>query len=451
VTLWLAASVRLALLTAAGVFFVRRTSADTPWSLALALGHLAGAATFTVGVTLGMATTGSASLAWGVGGLLALAGSAFVKRTATRRVPATRTVPATRPGSRGWRLGEGVLVVAMAAGALLAFHRIATTSLDWDGYAIWQLKAKGLADGSIQEQLRDPGYAYAHPDYPLLVPAHTWWSAGGAIDDKLAQAATAVFLADLLIVLYWAVRFAPAARPTALGACVVVLSWELTRWLAASGFADLPMAAYVLAVAFALGGPSPAWLAVLLAGALSTKNEGLFVLLATASWMAAIAGGRDRKTLYRLLPAVLAGIGGAVPWLLVRWRWDLRGDVLNVSSVSVARIAGAPGRVPLILQEVARSLAGLGASGAVFGLLPLVVASAVVLSVSGPSRLPRLFGFYACAYSLGILAAYALTPHDVLWHIGTSFDRLAFQVAPVAVAATLAALVPSSADDAGAA
>ena len=63
------------------------------------------------------------------------------------------------------------------------FARVALLPLDWDGWAIWQFKAKALALGTLREQLTDPAYGYSHPDYPLLLPR----TPGGSVGEGSAR------------------------------------------------------------------------------------------------------------------------------------------------------------------------------------------------------------------------------------------------------------------------
>src|SRR5581483_11000887 len=90
-----------------------------------------------------------------------------------------------------------------------------------------------------------------HPDYPLLVPAQTWWLSGEQFHAKLGQAGGFLYFLDLLVLFYHEAR-RRFPRSLALAGTAVMVSWPALLKHSASGFADVPLAVYAFAVLLTL-------------------------------------------------------------------------------------------------------------------------------------------------------------------------------------------------------
>ncbi|HLI49982.1 MAG TPA: hypothetical protein VKV18_15030 [Chthonomonas sp.] len=161
--------------------------------------------------------------------------------------------------------------------------------IDWDGYAIWQLKAKAFVTlgGSLGILHDQNHFFYAHLDYPLLVPLQTWWTCAhaGAYSERWAQCIGLLFTVDILVLFAdFCLRF--MGRAPAVVGCALLLAMPVFGHMALSGFADVPLAAYLLATGIGvaltlLGEPGALWVTGwLFAGLTLTKNEGLAADLA---------------------------------------------------------------------------------------------------------------------------------------------------------------------------
>ncbi|HEX2060189.1 MAG TPA: hypothetical protein VHK90_05575, partial [Thermoanaerobaculia bacterium] len=122
----------------------------------------------------------------------------------------------------------------------------------------------------------------------------------------------------------------------------------------------------------------------------------------------------------RLWPAVAI----VLPWLLVRWHLRLASDLAQTGAFErlMNRLAD-PGPLLAVLRDVpvGRGMLWIG----------LAVAFAV-----GARRLVREERFLALAILIQLafyIGAYLVTPHDIVWHVKSSWERLVRQVLPAIV------------------
>jgi hypothetical protein len=294
-------------------------------------------------------------------------------------------------------------VDAATAVVLLAFASFATIGplWEWDAWAIWALKARVFFEhGSVDWQfLATPSNEFAHADYPLLVPINLGLHAilGGAWDDRWIGLVTVAMLAAGTLAIRQITDSAVVALAfAALGASRYVSTAE-TPFIVLS----------VCAIAFLRAGE---WrhASVLLGFAALTKNEGLALLVACA-----IASRRDAV---RLWPAAVI----AAPWLLARAFHRLpgdlsRGDFHGAAAADIAR---------LLIQHLSMPW------------LWLAIAVALPLALLRERWILAIVGMQL----LFCVAVYLITPHDVAWHIGNSWDRVSRQLVAMAAFAVVAAL-----------
>lgn len=205
-------------------------------------------------------------------------------------------------------------VVAIAALAI-AYGSIATADRSWDGLATWTANARWLAvDGTLEQPyFRDPDVFHYARGYPLLQPillalGMTWFGElGGRV------------LFPLLWLLLVTGLEAPLARAgldpkprrlAVLGLALVPIFIEPGGGGAASGFADLLVAALVLHAAVALAEDRPALAAVTGLLLPMAKTEGLVHVLILLG-LAALAG-RSRAAVGTALGASV-GLALTVP------------------------------------------------------------------------------------------------------------------------------------------
>ncbi len=289
---------------------------------------------------------------------------------------------------------------------------------EWDFWAIWGLKARVFLErGGIDWRfLENRWNAFVHPDYPLLVPLNFDFVSllNGGWSDRWLGALSVAWAAALLLI----IRHLAARESSVVPAALITLT---VTGLAASrypGLAEGPVIAYgaagVLFLRRALQtNAAPDWRhgALLLGLAANAKNEGMALLVSVAVVLLIV---RARDVL-RLWPALAL----AAPWLILRTTHTLPTDI--VSGEAIGRVLQ---RLPFagdILMYVARQLYEPWFWIAL--LAGLLLAPAVARRQEGFVLLVTVLQlvFYA--------GSYFATPHDLRWHVATSWSRLTDQIA----------------------
>jgi hypothetical protein len=277
---------------------------------------------------------------------------------------------------------------------------------EWDFWAIWGLKGRVFFEhGGVDWRfLRDPYNAFAHPDYPPLVPLNYVFIAmhQGGWDDRWLGLMTTLFgVALVLVARELFARELP--RHLAAGATVAVAGVALSGWI---GTADAPMLAFGSAGLLLLRHRSTLPGALLLGFAACTKNEGLTLIVAAAVALVVARRGRD---VMRLWPALVV----AAPWQFLRLSHDLHGDLST-------RLLNFGNALPLVrallefLPDRPLLWAGLALALLLFAreiARERFLLTAVLLQVA--------------AY----LGAYFVTPNEVRWHVQFSWARILDHVA----------------------
>jgi hypothetical protein len=286
---------------------------------------------------------------------------------------------------------------------------------EWDFWAIWGLKARLFFEhGGIDWRFLESRWnAFAHPDYPLLVPLNFDFVAliGGAWSDRwLGILFVAYAVALLLIARALASR---EATPLVAALLTFVLSWIATsRFI---GLAEGALIAFggagVLFVRDALRRDDPAsWRhgAVLLGLAANCKNEGIALLVAVTVTLLIL----HRRMLLRLWPAYAL----VVPWLILRALHTLPSDI--VGGGALPRLAARLPVAPQIFLTLGQKLYHPW-----FWI-------ALLIGVALMRRERERFVLLVTAIqAVFYTTSYFVTPYDVRWHIGTSWPRLTEQIA----------------------
>ena len=290
--------------------------------------------------------------------------------------------------------------------AAYALYATAAAPWHWDYWAIWGLKGRAFFEsgGVDWTFLRAPWNDFAHPDYPLLVPLNYSFVAalGGEWNDRWLGLLMVAFAASLwLVVRQVAARELPPLAASAIGFAVAALA--SSQYV---GLAEVPLIAFATA-GLVLARDRESWVpsAILLGLAANTKNEGLTL---------AVAAVLLRR---RLWPALLI----AAPWQLARVLTDLPSDLAAGSPLG--RIARA-WPVDLLFTTLDKPLCW----------------AAILLALPLAARRERFLLGVAATQLAFFLAAYAVTPNDLGWHIATSWDRLSRQLIVPASYAALVAL-----------
>lgn len=310
-------------------------------------------------------------------------------------------------------------LLALATPIAFAIYATMVAVWEWDFWAIWGLKARVFFErGGIDWRFLESRWnLFVHPDYPLLVPFAYDFAAlvnGGWSDRWLGVLFVAWAVAFLLVARELAGR---EVRPLAAALVGVVMSSAGISMFV--GLAEGALIAYLGAgVLFIRRGllfdDSAAWRhgAILLGLAACTKNEGLAMIVSVAIAVAIL----DARRIVRLWPAAAI----ALPWLVLRALHRLPTDIITGSFAE--HTAARASEAGTIFQLLAKTTYPPWLWAAIlFGLLVLPAAA----------RARERFVLLATLVQLLVyIAVYFATPHDVVWHIRTSWTRLTMQVAP---------------------
>ena len=294
-------------------------------------------------------------------------------------------------------LGVAVIAVIVAWMGTMFWQATNQPLVGWDAWAMWFLKGRALyqSGGLPPGFFSDPFFAaYAHLDYPLLVPltiAGTYAWMGDV--DTLMKGWWPLLAGAAACGLYFGVE----GRMARLGGLILLLGLpEVWRHTVGDyvGYADLPLAVLVLFGGLFLWRRQYLTAALFFGLAGFTKNEGLVVAAAGAG--IAVVMGRS------CWPGVIAAV------VVLPWQWQMR--------------------VFSLAPELAGGSVQWERVGVVWEALGLwVVFAPLLFALNRPVTLVLVAQLGAA------FIAYLMTPNDVQWHLRTSADRVVFQAVPLAV------------------
>lgn len=323
------------------------------------------------------------------------------------------------------------LLLLAALPALLQFtHHFFTTVIrwgDWDAWAIWSQHGRFLTDASHYANLFTNDISWTHPDYPLMLPsilAMFWKSFGTETAEVPALFAYVVALSLVLLILSSFLE-----KKLAVSGMTVFLLLTCSMLLfpfVSTQQADTLIAVFIL-VPVVLTDHIPdknARFHLILTGFFATvcgwiKNEGL-MFFAIFSFCFLVKYFRKPGYVKFFL------VGTAFPLIVLiffKTAWAPPGDLVSRNGDFLEKLSDW-GRYEKILFFGKDYFSENGT------FLMYVLGAALVVN-------------YQYYFSLGFLAAaglfsayilvYVITPHDIGWHLSTSFHRLVHQVFPLLV------------------
>lgn len=348
---------------------------------------------------------------------------------AARRVsPAAATPLPARPARLATWVGSALTIALVLATLSVTIRQVRSPLWSNDTIAVWALKAKVFAavGGVDSASLADPGYDFAHPEYPLLWPVTMAAPMVGRDFDDFALTLFAPFFTLLLLgILLGELRRHGLDPPETAAMGLIFLSFEGLLGPFHVGMAELPLAVALLVAALALArlrercapGAAPL-LAIALCAAVLLKNEGL-VLPVVAALILFWPGKRPAM---RLLAGALAP-----PILLLAasllWRrmagFALHSD-LQLRWLGPVELATRLGTVAqFTFEHLIRPHA----------LVAVVLVVLVYLGLRAGGN-PGALGAFLLLMVLAYLPAYLWTQRDLTWHLETTLVRI---VAPLGV------------------
>jgi len=305
-----------------------------------------------------------------------------------------------------------------------------------DAWFIWNLDSRFyyLADNfRILFSSGGPGW---HPDYPLLVSlnAVSGWVVLGQDTTRVPIILAALYTVTLPGIVYFGLAILKDTKQAAL-AVIALLSAPMILHYGASQEADIPMsssvlaALTVLAVYFKTRENTLLLIAGLITGLTAwAKNEGfLFILVVSAVLTIFLV----RSNRWSDLKKYMLGVG--LP-LLVVMGYKLMLPVSNdLFSQNDASQFLDWSRYTLIFGNLVDRIAGLG-RWSVLSLVGVLLLYAVLVGFDPPqSVIVKFVGLAVCLQLAGYIFIYILTPHDLVWHLKTSMERLLLQLFPASL------------------
>ena len=310
---------------------------------------------------------------------------------------------------------------------------------EWDAWAIWNMRARTLFRAGEEWQNAFAG-TFAHPDYPLMLPGTVFraWRLVGGETVIVPIAVAALFSFAILLLLFSALAVSRSVNQGYVAALFLLATYRFWRH-GVSQFADVAMAFFVLAtvVLFVLKAryKHHDFQLMFLAGlttscAVWTKNEGILFFTIVA------VSGLGYVSLHRCWKGAAAFVLGLLPLLSVAISFKLQlappNDVVNIENLQqvwsrLADLSRYQQVAPAFLKGIATFSNGI------------VLLLAGYLWFMGTREIPDLKKSILMSVAMMTLMliafffVYMITPHDLKWHIGTSFSRLLLQLWPTVV------------------
>ena len=254
----------------------------------------------------------------------------------------------TEDGSRVASLVVGV--GAFVAALLLLAHALRTFTVrplvEWDGWAIWAMKARALYDfGGVDHGLFTT-QPYGPLQHPLLLPSleATGFRAMGTFDGTLIHVQLALLAFGFAAALWTLLRERVPAALAGAAILAIVAADSVLRQLAGN-LADIPLAFFValgvVALARMLLDANAALLpfaAVMLGAATLTKPEGL--LFAAAALVPFVAIARTRAAVWTAVAVALI----LLPWRIFTAVHGLRNPEYSLGDARQSRVPRRPFR-----------------------------------------------------------------------------------------------------------
>ncbi len=415
------------------------------WALAPLLGLGAwsaayAAALFAFGADPAVRFVKDAMLA--VGGLAAVVGQASMARRNARGKEAT----AGPPGS-GRGLQAALAAAAGLSAVLFVEHSLRQPDGGWDAWMIWNLRARSLAraGAAFRDAFSPELLLWAHQDYPILLPgvvAQGFLMVGS--EPRWVPALVAFAFACLTVAVLASALETLRPRGSGFLAAIALLTTPCFVGFAANQQSDVPIGAFLLAASALLAAAIETRQPRLFAAAgfsaslaAWTKNEGVLYAACLAATLGAVPWGAGRERRRGLLRFAL----GALPVLVLLAWFKLRVSHVNdlLHAASLSSLLELP-RWAVLAAVVLRRLVFFQ-NWSLWLVAELAVLVAVLPRVQGRPA-ARVIGL-ALGASLGATGiVYLLQPHELLWFVRASFDRILIQLWPSILFATLLALIP---------
>lgn len=328
----------------------------------------------------------------------------------------------------------------------------------WDSWMIWSLKAKLLFYDSLNiDMFRNNSYAYAHLDYPLLVPMVQAFIAKfmGIFDERFNQIFFSLTYVSFLIITYQFIkRYINGLLSLLILIPIICLPTMILNVI--GGYADGILATYhLLAVYFLYIYLSSKEsdittlipVAIGLAGLLMTKNEGslIFLVLLIIALLTCILFKNNYKLyLKNILITFLVGFLINLPWLIFIKINGNANDVISLSNISSLNIYSQLSNLPYIFKFLLFDNLLRPES---WGLLFYIFILFITIGVLRKYYFETFFFVGAFAINfLGVIVVYLLSPHILVGHLQSSSDRVILGIIPLVICYMISILKSNNAE-----
>jgi hypothetical protein len=337
----------------------------------------------------------------------------------------------TRPRPRaGWIVAGGSLI----ASVVLLGHAARTFAvrplLEWDGWAIWAMKARALWEfgGAYGPVFTSSSYAPLHLDYPLLFPTleSIAFRVMGRFDGTLVHVQL-IALAFGFVAALWSLLYGRVPIEILGLSILALMTAQPLLTLLASNMADIPLAFFVGLGVAGLGRwlvADEGWALVcatlFLGAAMLTKNEGSMFTLAAFLALLPTLVLRERRRLVKLGLALVAIAAIILPWQIFASAHRLKNTDYDLSQLlSWSYLSHQSDRVHPAASELWRQI-GLDRWGYI---VPATIVALAAALVARRFALASFTVLWLGLSYLGLLAIYWISMLDIEQHLLFSADR----------------------------
>jgi len=326
-----------------------------------------------------------------------------------------------------------LLILAVSYTFFIAFLK---PMEDYDSVAIWAYKAKAIYLAQPKDFLDviKTRFIDVHPDYPYLFPMSEVWlyTFLNRFDDYTVKIIFPVSYLAFLLIFYFSLKKAALKRRLSLAMTFMLASVSHFSLFATNGYADSQMSiycsiAFILLYLWAKEKKRVYFLGAIFSAAAAfwTKNEGSVVVIAM---LTVLAVRLNKRTLRSVVPYAIALCLCIAGWAIFKNRMSLQNDVMNMETFRHFNVFMSFKRLGAILYEYQKNIFGLK----YWNLAWLIFIYAVVRNFKNTLTSPYIFiTLPVFVILIGYTIIYMITPHDIVWHLTTSAERLLLHVLPL--------------------
>jgi hypothetical protein len=305
-----------------------------------------------------------------------------------------------------------------------------------DAWFIWTLDARFIYLAQDWRTLYIPNGPGWHPDYPLLVSLNTvfGWVLLGQDSSRVQMAVTTLFTLALPGILFSGISIIKGTKQAVL-AIIVLMASPMLFFYGSSQEADTPVAVYILAslVLTSLYFKTRMKKLLLLAGLVTSlaawaKNEGFLFIVVNTFLVIVFLIILKQPGAFKDY-----AVGNAIPLgviLLFKATLPVSNDLFKSNTLPQLLDIS---RYQYILQKLFGTILGLG-WWMPFSLILILLVYGLSVWFDIPETLTLKFvGLSLLLQLSGYFFIYLITPHDLVWHVNTSMERLLLQVFPSAL------------------